>query len=281
MTHFCWWFVDILSRMLEPDERDAVLGDLVESGATGGQALRDVMGLVVRRQAALRKDWHPWLALAGLVGVAGVLLSEIAFQFDAAIDLQVRTYWRHGVHFGTGLSVGEDVVYLVCLFLGLFSWLWVSGFVLGSLSGRATWLTGTLFCLVVQSSYILRLLLPRGLTLPGAQLWALVLHMLRTSIPILPFLLAAIWGMNRGAQLRALRFQQVVLLAAIIVVLTSLVTWTTGWYETVRVTWSEGAWHAIPWPRRLLPLATVSWPVAYMLATSSWRRWHESKGEER
>jgi hypothetical protein len=281
MTHFCWCFVDILSRMLETDERDAVLGDLAESGATGGQALRDVMGLVVRRQAALWKDWQPWLALTGLVGIAGVLLSEIAFQFDAAIDLQVRTYWRHGVHFGTGLSVGQDVVYLVCLFLALFSWSWASGFVLGSLSGRATWLTGTLFCLVVQNSFIVRLLLPGSTAFRGATFSGIVHLALSMSVPMVPFLLAAIWGMNRGAQLRALRFQQAVLLAAIIVVLTSLVTWTTGWYETVREFWSEGAWHAIPWPRRLLPLATVSWPVAYILATSSWRLWHESKGEER
>jgi hypothetical protein len=184
MTHFCWWFVDILSRMLETDERDAVRGDLAESGATGGQALRDVMGFVVRRQAALWKDWHPWLALAGLVGVAGVLLSEIAFQFDLAI-----------VHIGTELSVGRDTVYLVCLFLALFSWSWAGGFLLGSFSGVATWLTGTLFCLVIHSwPQMVLLRLGRRASL-GTQLWEVVLNLLfMMSIPTLPFLLAAIWG---------------------------------------------------------------------------------------
>jgi hypothetical protein len=53
MTRTCWWLVDIASRMLEPDERDAVRGDLAESGVTGGYALRDLLGLLARRQAML------------------------------------------------------------------------------------------------------------------------------------------------------------------------------------------------------------------------------------
>lgn len=250
--------MDILSRALQPDERDAVRGDLTESGVTGGQALLDVMGLVVRRQAELWKDWHPWLALAGLVGLAGVLLSEMAFQFDGEILLQVRTYWRHGVHFGTGLSVGEDAVYFVLLFLALVSWSWAGGFLLGSLSGRSTLITGALFCLVIT--------------------WPVVVHLaLSMSLLLLPFLLAAIWGMKRGCRMRALQFRQALLLAAVVVILTALLTWTSGWYETVRQVWSEGAWQPIPWPRRLLPVATVSWPVAYMLTTAS--RHH--KGEQK
>jgi hypothetical protein len=48
--------------MLDSDERLAVRGDLEESGETGLQAVWDVLGLVVRRQAALWKDWRPWLA---------------------------------------------------------------------------------------------------------------------------------------------------------------------------------------------------------------------------
>jgi hypothetical protein len=252
--------MDILSRALEPDERDAVRGDLAESGVTGGAALLDVVGLVIRRQAELWKDWHPWLALAGLVGVAATLLSGLAFQFDGEILMQVRTYWRHGVHYGTGLSVGEDAVYFVLLFLALVSWSWAGGFLLGSLSGRATWIGGTLFCLVVT--------------------WPVVGHLaLSMTLPMLPFLLAAIWGMKRGYRMRALQFRQALLLAAAVAILTALLTWTSGWYETVRQVWSDGAWQPIPWPRRLLPLATVSWPVAYMLAAASWHNKGEQKYE--
>ena len=209
--------------------------------------------------------------------MAGTLLSEIAFQFDAAIVQQVWTYWRHGVHFGTGLSVREDAVYLGCLFLALLTWSWTSGFVLGSLSGRATWLTGALFCLAVQCSSVLRLFFGnasfRGATLPG------LVHMaLSMSVPMVPFLLAAIWGMNRGVRMRALQLRHAILLAAVIAVLTSLVTWTSGWYETVRQVWSEGAWRPIPWPTRLLPLAIVSLPVIYLLGTTGFK---EMKNEWR
>jgi hypothetical protein len=45
MTRICWWFVDLVSRMLDPDEREAVRGDFVESGESGGHALRGVLGI--------------------------------------------------------------------------------------------------------------------------------------------------------------------------------------------------------------------------------------------
>ena len=75
MTRVCWRLVDILSLMLHPGERDVVRGDLAESGAAGSQALRDVLGLVVRRQAAPWMHWRPWLTLVSLVVPLGMLLS--------------------------------------------------------------------------------------------------------------------------------------------------------------------------------------------------------------
>jgi len=53
--------------MLESGEREAVRGDLAESGETGSQALRHVVGLVIRRQLSIWTDWRPWLTLVGLV----------------------------------------------------------------------------------------------------------------------------------------------------------------------------------------------------------------------
>lgn len=49
MTRICSWLVEFLSRTLDPDERDAVRGDLAEAGETGGQTVRDLFGLVARR----------------------------------------------------------------------------------------------------------------------------------------------------------------------------------------------------------------------------------------
>ena len=75
MTQACWHLVEILSRMLNSDERQAVRGDLQESGETSIHALWDVLGLVVRRQAVMWNDWRPWLALIALIGPVSVLLS--------------------------------------------------------------------------------------------------------------------------------------------------------------------------------------------------------------
>ena len=78
MDRICWGLVDISSRLLESAEREAVCGDLAESGVTGSRALGDILGLVVRRQAALWADWRPWLGLVGLVVPLGMLLSIVS-----------------------------------------------------------------------------------------------------------------------------------------------------------------------------------------------------------
>jgi len=75
MIRVYWWLVDKASGLLDPDDRNAVLGEFSESGTSGAQALFDLLGLIVRRQLALWRDWHPWLALMGVVIPLGVLLS--------------------------------------------------------------------------------------------------------------------------------------------------------------------------------------------------------------
>jgi len=59
MTRLAWLLVDVLSRALTPDDREAVRGDLEEAGGTGVGATREVLGLVLRRQAATWMDWRP------------------------------------------------------------------------------------------------------------------------------------------------------------------------------------------------------------------------------
>src|ERR1700674_1683743 len=68
------WCADRVSTLLQPDEREAVRGDLAELGAGGGEALREVLGLVARRQAHLWTGWRPWLALIGLAVPLGMVL---------------------------------------------------------------------------------------------------------------------------------------------------------------------------------------------------------------
>ena len=66
MNQIWWWMVEPVSRLLEHDERETVLGDLEESHQTGPRALLDVLDVVIRRQAHLWMGWHPWLIFLGL-----------------------------------------------------------------------------------------------------------------------------------------------------------------------------------------------------------------------
>ena len=40
MTRICRWLANAIARILEPEERDVVLGDFAECGEPAGQALR-------------------------------------------------------------------------------------------------------------------------------------------------------------------------------------------------------------------------------------------------
>jgi hypothetical protein len=56
LGEFKWRLVNLVSRVLEPGERNAVLGDFAESDTTSGKALRDLLSLVARRKAGLHKE---------------------------------------------------------------------------------------------------------------------------------------------------------------------------------------------------------------------------------
>jgi hypothetical protein len=53
----------------------------------------------------------------------------------------------YGVRYGTGLTGFEETVMLLSQGLALVAWSWTAGFVLGSLSRRTIWVTGTLYSL--------------------------------------------------------------------------------------------------------------------------------------
>jgi hypothetical protein len=270
MTRIGWRLVDILSGMLDADERQAVRGDLAESGESVARAIRDVFDLVVRRQIGLWTVWRPWLALVGIACLAGVLLSQIAFRLNVDLGQQLMAYYKYGVHFGTLLTPQQDIAWLLCLAIALFLWSWTCGFVLGSLSGRAVWLTWSLFYLMVLDSALVRFILSGNLILRDPQPVRLLMA---ATLPLNPatflFSLSALWGAFMGVRRRVLPWRAAYVLASAITIFTILVTWMSGWYETAHEVWSSGAWHGVSWTARLLPFVVVSWPVAYLLATAN------------
>lgn len=242
MNRICWWLVDRLSRTLEPNERDAVRGDLAEAGVTGAQALRDLLGLVVRRQAMLWKDWRPWLALVGLAVPLGVLLSLSSALMSRSYELYFWIAWNYRVIDPTilretGLTLRHGVPILVCKSLLSILSSWISGFVLGSLSRRTVWVNGALFYL----AWLCFPVAPRGV-LP------------LTTYAVL-FLLPSMWGVHQGLRLGTLRLRQTILLAAAMAFMTALTT-PTGWRM-----------------QGLVPALLKSWPAGYLLAVASSRQW--------
>jgi len=154
MTRICWWLVDKVSRLLEPAERDAVHGDVAESGETGRRALLDVLGLVIRRQTVLWKDWQPWLALITLVVPVGMLLSLISRRIADGSAIYIWLYANNWtLDYLTNVGVRHDLLRdsaeIGVGYLAVVCWAWTGGFLVGFLSRRTIAVNGPLFCLVL------------------------------------------------------------------------------------------------------------------------------------
>lgn len=129
------WWIDRLASALHSEEREAVLGDLEESGLCGWRAAVQVGGLVARRQAAPWMTPRPWVGLVGIAGVCGASLAGLAMSLTRDAGMQARTWWRYGVRYHTGLTGTEDAAVVLTLIAALALWAWIAGFVLRRLSG--------------------------------------------------------------------------------------------------------------------------------------------------
>jgi hypothetical protein len=224
------WFVDTLSRTLDPDEREAVLGDFEESTETTGQ-VRDLLGLVARRQAEFWNDWRPWLALVSLAIPLGLLLAQTVRQ---VADGSAIYSWMY-----------------------VNNWTMTVGFVMGSLSRRAIWINGAAFCALLFGE--LAAAHPHSYAANAAPFaigfYRLILPLiLQIGLVFIP----ALAGMAKGAHLVALSLRQTTLWAAALLALTA---------------WGHLSFH---WGPRLVLLLALAWPVAYVIFTSGWKRWHEA-----
>ena len=150
MIGFHWRLAERVSRLLYPAERNAVLGDLAESGESGWQALLGLLGLVARRQAALWKDWRPWPALAGLAPL-GFLLTRYSARVAHLSAIYVWLYvdnWRMDDIANSGfwwLLAHESAPILLC-YLTLILWSCAGGMAIGVLARRTAGVNGVLFC---------------------------------------------------------------------------------------------------------------------------------------
>jgi hypothetical protein len=219
--------VDLVARLLPPDEREVVQGDLVEAGESAWQSLLAVVGLVIRREAALWKNWRPWLAAFGLAVPSSFLLMGFSLSVSRAYQQLVSGPILHA----TGVTVGPGLALFLCNVLLLAAWSWTGGFVVGSVSRRTVWVSAALsfapcvFCLErfrVESLSRLCLLL---------------------------FLPIALWGAHKGLQIARIKRSSAVALAIAVTALT-IPTWSSGgaWIPNWALSWP--AWFLVATARR-------------------------------
>jgi hypothetical protein len=219
--------VDLVSRLLQPEEREVVRGDLLESGESAWQSLLAVVGLVIRREAALWRNWRPWLAAFGLALPSSFLLMGFSLSVSRAYQQLVGGPILHA----TGVTVGPGFALFLCNVLLLAAWSWTGGFVVGSVSRRTVWVSAALSfapCLFCLERFRVESL---------------------SRLCLLLFLPVALWGAHRGLQIARIKRSSAVALAIAVTALT-IPTWTSSgaWIPNWALSWP--AWFLVATARR-------------------------------
>lgn len=286
MTKLSSWLVAKLSSALEPDLRKSVLGDLTELRASYTKTVYELIGLILRQEARLWTTWRPWLALIGIVGAIGWLLSEVCLGVVVEVSRQADIYWLYGVRYNSGLSDTQEIAIVFCTSMAVVCWSWLAGFTLAALSGKTAHINRILFCLawfcfcgpLGWLVYALHVLNTLGIVAAvhhvgfSRFLFFIVVNVL---LATLFFLIPSLFGIERCKRNPNIARPYALLLSATVAALATLVTWMEGWQQTALVKWSEGQWNppGPSWKQRLVPLV-LSWPIAYLLAA---HRHHDKK----
>jgi hypothetical protein len=267
--------VNVAARLLEPAERQVVLGDLAERPESLSKALIGIFGLAMRRQLDLWKDWRPWVALLSIVVPLGLFLSLVSrawahhtaiYSFGYANNwswAHLQSPYRNLLFSLLGLSLLR--------YLTLIGWAWTIGFAVGSLSRRAVATNFILFALVLFTGAISSAT-GAQLNAYNAAVFADTLY--RVAFPFVAktifVLLPAFWGMKRGSSQELLPFCRSILLSFFLVMLTVrvsrdlyFVNFGFGSIQPGPDGFGGSADDVASWQLRLLPFI-VLWPAAYM-----------------
>lgn len=229
-----WPMVEAAARLLARDEREAVLGDLVEADEGAWPGLRGVLGLVFRREVALWKSWRPWVAGFGVALPSSFLL----------MGASVTVTWSYmrllcpELLAKASLTKPSGLLVLLCQALLLIGWSWTGGFVVGSVSRRTLWASMLLCyspCLFCLSRFGIESL---------------------SRFSLLLFLLPAVWGVRQGLRTSRINLPWAMIVALAITVL-MIPSWGNGRWQW----WSRSAW-SLNW--------VLIWPAWYLVA-KAWR----------
>ena len=279
MNGFWSRLTDLVAGALEPDEREAVRGDLVECGIGGTHAVFDVGGLVVRRHAAVWLHWRPWAALLGVVIPLGMLLSLLCrwWSESAAIDAFVYLHngsWSYLSYPGWREDALRAAAGVALASMALGCWSWATGFVIGSLSHAAAWVNGLLLMLIVFGEFLV-IDQPHNrfnLSVFASSFYEVGLPLtLRTMVVALP----AVWGARTGRQRAVMSLTFATMMALGVVGLTGLemraiqFAAILGWWRLDGRIYGAGFVQA-GWQVHALPLLVMA-PGIYIFLTAAMR----------
>ena len=235
MTSTGWSFVEAAARLLARDEREAVLGDLVEADESAWQGLFGVLGLVFRREAVVWKSWRPWLAGFGVALPSSFLL----MGFSLSVSWSYLTLRCPELLQKSSLTLSSGSLVLLCQALLLIGWSWTGGFVIGSLSRRTLWASTLLCyspCLFCLSRFRVESL---------------------SRFCLLLFLVPVVWGVHHGLRISRLKLSWAITLAITITTL-MLPGYSSGahhWWAPPRWTLDWGlclpAWYLVATAQRI------------------------------
>lgn len=213
MTPTAW---RLAARLLDATDREAIIGDLTESAASPFEALRDVLGLVLRRRAILWKNWRPWLAALGIALPGALLLMGLSLTVSANYQLYAWIIRNYGyidpnILNETGLTLGPGVGLLLAHLFLLIACSWTAGFVVTSLSSRTFWISAV-FCLS-----------------PCLFSLARFAHQTVSPFCLFLFLLPAFWGARQGLRRTHISFHSAFVLAAAVTLVSIPITNPRRW----------------------------------------------------
>jgi len=190
MSSASWSLVEIAALLLEREEREVVLGDLVESGESSWGALLGVIGLVAQRQAVQWNSCRPWLA--ALVALPS---SYLLMYVTVSVSFTCQRLILHKT-FGWGAPTGNEGFFLLlCHIFLMLAWSWASGFIVGSTSRRTVWASAVLCAVPILFFW------------PGFQEGFL------PRLSVILFLVPGIFGVKHGLRTSKINLSIAVLLA--------------------------------------------------------------------
>jgi hypothetical protein len=217
MSAIGWPIVDCVARLLARNEREAVRGDLAESGESAGEALLEVLGLVIRREAAVWKSWRPWIATFGLTLPGSFLLMGLSLS----VSWLVQGFMEGKPAAPLGPAIVWGTYFPLVQVMLLIGWSWTAGFVVGSVSRRTLWAS-------IAASCIPCVFCLARFRIPTLSRFCLLL-----------FLPPGIWGVRQGLRMARVRLGTAIATA---VALTLLAVPTLGRRGPTLLNW------AVIWP---------------------------------